>query len=83
MRNAHIVSIGSESVSSLNPHCYDGYVSLPFFSFSEYVSLPSQKVLCEIGIEFVAPEYPSNDHECYIINTVTILNLKNLVILCK
>lgn len=72
MRNAHIVSIGSESVSSLNPHCYDGYVSLP-----------SHEVLCEIGIEFVAPEYPSNDHECYIINTVTILNLKNLVILCK
>lgn len=27
MRNAHIVSIGSESVSSLNPHCYDGKIS--------------------------------------------------------
>lgn len=26
MRNAHLVSIGSETVRSLNPDCADGYV---------------------------------------------------------
>lgn len=31
MRNAHLVSMGSEQMSCLNPHCIDGYATLPHF----------------------------------------------------
>lgn len=65
MRDAHIVSIGSESLASLNPDCYDGFVSLPLFLFPQDVSLPSHRVLCEIGIEFSKTDYPSNDSNEY------------------
>lgn len=29
MRTAHVVSIGSEMLSSVNPYCEEGYDSLP------------------------------------------------------
>lgn len=45
MRNAHVVSIGSESLCSLNPDCEDGYTSKLLDSNQRNFVFPQ---LCEL-----------------------------------
>lgn len=81
MRTAHIVSIGSETVASLNPDCNDGYVPLHFFYHNTFHCLFI--MLCEMGFDFVSPEDPLFYYEGCTIKTVILYNFRNLVIPCK